>query len=48
MPKANKEELPKVGEAGSIYSTEEGVFVYVNGDYRQLGTSDNYNWEPIQ
>ena len=48
VSKQNKEELPEVGDAGSIYSTEEGVFVYVNGDYRQLGTSDDYNWEPIQ
>ena len=48
VSKQDKEELPEVGDSGSIYSTEEGVFVYVNGDYRQLGTSDDYNWEPIQ
>lgn len=48
VSKQDKEELPEVGDAGSIYSTEEGVFVYVNGDYRQLGTSDDYNWEPIE
>ena len=48
VSKQDKEELPEVGEAGSIYSTEEGVFVYVNGDYQQLGTSNDFNWEPIE
>ena len=39
--------LPEEGEINKIYSTGDGIYVYVNGEYRQLGINEEQSWSPI-